>query len=231
MEQPHRIEVYQELAISFDTASPEDAGAALEGVAYETAWHRASDAEENIQKNYPTEVHGVLAFERKESSGPAVRVVLWPVDEDQDRLSKSGLQYRVANVVPIERGRLGVHGYNDALQGFLQEVVEPAREAYGIEIEASSREQTMTDWTSKEAADALRLFSVAANMSTGADHPADEARWWKFVIADHRAQGTLRAELLRQWLVEADRWPAEIALELVSDWEKYRGLLAAYDAA
>ena len=206
MEEPHRIEVYQELAISFDTTSREDARAALERLASETAWRRATGVEEQIEENYPTEVNGVLAFERKESGLPVVRVVLWPADEDQDRPGNSGLRYRVVNVVPVEPGKLEVHGYNDALQGFLRDVVEPARQVLGLEIEVSSREQMMTDWTSKEAADALRLFSTEANMSTGADHPADEARWWKFVIADHRAQGTLRADLLRQWLVEADRW-------------------------
>ena len=231
MEEPRRIEVYQELSISFDATSREDARAALERLASETAWRRATGVEEQIEENYPTEVNGVLAFERKESGAPAVRVVLWPADEDQDRFGKSGLRYRVVNVVPVQPGSLGVHGYNDALQGFLQDVVEPARQALGLEIEVSSREQTMTDWTSEAAAEALRVFSEFANMSTGAHHPRDEARWWKFVIADHRAQGTLRAELLRQWLVEAERWPAETASELVSDWEKYRGLLAAYDAA
>ncbi len=231
MENPHRIEVYQELAISFDTASHEDARAALERLAFETAWHRATVVEERIEGNYVTGGVGVLAFERgEESDALAVRVVLWPADEDRDRTGKGRPRYRVANVVPVEPGKLEVHDYNNALEGFLRDVVEPAGEALGIEIQVSSREQTMTDWTSKEAAEALRLFSAAANMSTGADHPADEARWWKFVIADHRAQGTLHAGLLRQWLVEADRWPPEIASELVSDWEKYRGLLAAYDA-
>jgi len=137
----------------------------------------------------------------------------------------------LVNVVPVERGKLEVHEYNDALQEFLRDVVKPAEHVLGIEIRVSPREQTLTDWTSKEAADALRLFTAAANMSTGADHPLDEARWLRFVIADHRAQGTLDAALLRQWLVEVDRWPAEIAAELASDWSKYRGLLAAYDAA
>ena len=230
MEKPHRIEVYQELAISFGSASNEEAREALERLASETVWHRATDVEERIEENYPTGTKGVLAFQR-ESSAPAVRVVLWPADQDQDRTGKGRLRYRVVNVVPVEPGRLEVRAYNDALQGFLRDVVEPAEDTLAIEIQVSSREQTMTDWTSKEAAAALRLFSGAANMSTGADHPADEARWWEFVIADHRAQGTLSAELLRQWLVEADGWPVEIASELVGDWQKYRGLLSAYDAA
>ena len=230
MKQAHLIEVYQELAISFDADSCDDIHAALEGLASETAWHRAMEVEERIEERHLAAGHGVLAFERDDRRRPAVRVVLLPADEGRDGAGTGKLRYRVANVVPVQMGnRLGVHGYNDALQEFLRDVIEPAEGTLGIEIELSSRAQAMTDWTSKEAADALVLFSAAANMSSGADHPADEARWFKFVIADHRAQGTLSAGLLEQWLVEVDRWPTEIASELTSDWQKYRGLLAAYD--
>ena len=229
MGKPYQIEVYQELEISLDATTREDACSTLEEFASEAVWHRATDVEKRIEENYADQGSGAIAFEREESSTPAVRVVLWPADEDQGQLGDAGLRYKVVNVVPVKTGELGVHGYNDVLGGFVRDVVKPAKEALRVEYEISSREQTMTDWTSKDAAEALRLFSAAANMSTGADHPADEARWWRFVIADHRAQGALRGELLRQWLVEADQWPADIALELVSDWEKYRGILAAND--
>ena len=232
MKEPHLIEVYQELEILFDASSRGDACAVLERQVPSTAWCRATDVEKRIDEDYDTGVAGVIAFERKANgNSPAVRVVLCPVVDAKGGTGEGGLRYRLGNIVPVELGELGVHGYNDALEAFLQEVVEPAEETLGIEIDISSRQQTMTDWTSKEAADALRRFSAAANMSMGSDHPADEARWWAFVIADHRAQGTLRAGLLRQWLIEADRWPADIASELVSEWEKGRELLAAYDLA
>ena len=232
VEMPHRIEVYQELEISFDAASRDDVCAALERRVLRTAWHRAAHVEMRIEEDYDSGAVGVIAFEREANGdAPAVRVVLWPAAEEGDRFREDGLRYRLGNIVPINPGSLGVHGYNDALEGFLRDVVRPVGEALGVEIAISSREQTLTDWTSNEAAAALRRFSAAANMATGASHPADEARWWAFVIADHRAHGTLSARLLRQWLIEADRWPADIASELVSDWAKGRELLAAYDIA
>lgn len=226
----HHIEVYQELEIGFDATLRDVACGTLEKVASENAWHRTTEVEQRIEANYPTEVHGVLAFEREADSGPAVRVVLWPADEEPGQVSNGSQRYRVVNIVPVEPGELGVQGYNDALEGFLRDVVEPARESLDIDIEVSAREQTMTDWTSEEAAGALRRFSAAANRSTGTSHPADEKRWWAFVVADHRARGTLRGQLLRQWLIEVDRWPAEVASDLVSDWEKGQELLATYDA-
>lgn len=232
VEVPHRIEVFQELEICFDAASRDDVCAALERRVPCTSWHRATHVEMRIEQDYDTGATDVIAFEtHANGDAPAVRVVLWPVAEVEDCSREDGLRYRVGNIVPVDPGSLGVHGYNDALEGFLRDVVRPAGEALGVEIKISSREQTLTDWTSKEAADALGRFSATANKSTGANHPADAQRWWAFVIADHRAHGTLRAGLLRQWLIEADRWPADIASELVSDWEKSRELLAAYDVA
>ena len=229
-EKPHRIEVYQELRISLDAASREEACMALGRCAPNCPWHRATDVEERIDKDYDTGRAGVVAFERDATGGvPAVRVVLWPVMEEDSPPPGAALWYRLGNIVPVDPGELGVHGYNDALEEFLRDVVEPAREALGVEMEISPREQTMTDWTSKDAADALHLFTAAANMSTGASHPADAARWRAFVIADHRAQGTLEAGPLKRWLIEVDRWPADIAAELVSDWEKGRELFADYD--
>ena len=87
----------------------------------------------------------------------------------------------------------------------------------------------MTDWTSKEAADALHLFSVMANKATGSSHPMDAHRWRDFLIADHKANGCLDSYNLRRWLVEVEDWPFEEAQDLISDREKAVELLEHYD--
>lgn len=99
----------------------------------------------------------------------------------------------------------------------------------GVSLELTDRWQTITDWTSDEAADALHLFSVMANKATGSSHPMDAARWRKFLIADHHAQGNLSSYNLTRWLVEVEGWPLEEARDLTSDREKAVELLKHYD--
>ena len=76
-------------------------------------------------------------------------------------------------------------------------------------MEISKRERPITHWTSQEAADALRMFSVGANKSTGSSHPSDQERWFQFLFAAYRAQGEFDPYLLRRWLEEVEKWPPD----------------------
>ena len=52
----------------------------------------------------------------------------------------------------------------------------------------TASDQSLEDWISEPAAAALRRFSGAANKSTGASHPSDQARWFAFIVAMHRGR-------------------------------------------
>ena len=211
------IEVFQDLVLT----CPSNNGSTLKGslVAHtRSPWRHACDAEDRIESAYPDE--GLYAVFERAAAGdvPAARLVLY---EDAGK-------YKVVNIVPTECQSLGETGYNDVLNDFVSRVAEPAQ-TDGVSLELTDRWQTITDWTSEEAADALHLFSVMANKATGSSHPADAERWREFLIADHHAQGDLSSYNLRRWLVEVEGWPSEEANDLVSDRDKAVELLKHYD--
>ena len=130
--------------------------------------------------------------------------------------------YEVVNIVPLETDELGVSGYNDILNDFIERVVGPASREIEFDVAVTPRKQSITDWTSDEVASALHTFSVCANKSTGAGHPADRKRWFEFLFAAHAANTLLDTELLGRWLVEAEEWPPEVAYDLVDRYQPYR---------
>ena len=210
------IEVFQDL----DLMCPD--GARLREALCASArspWHHSTTAAREIVSNALEDVE-IIVFERTEGYGVAAsRLVLWP---EADR-------YRVANIVPLRCRELGERGYNDVLNDFVGRVARPASEREGFVLRQTDRMQSMTDWTSREAADALRLFSVEANKSTGSAHPSDAQRWRRFLMADHRAKGSLTSSDLERWLIEVEGWPAEVAADLVVERDRADELLSDYD--
>jgi len=212
----HAIEVFHDLYLT----CPKRSDSAISGVLCRHAqppWRHAGEAEDRISS--AADVGPYAVFERERADGvPAARLVLY---------QEAG-RYKVANIVPTECQELGETGYNDVLNDFLARVAEPAQ-SEGVSVEVTKRWQTITDWTSKEAANALHLFSVMANKATGSSHPMDAERWREFLIADHRAQGNLSSYHLRRWLVEVEDWPFEEARDLVNERDTAAELLRHYD--
>lgn len=96
--------------------------------------------------------------------------------------------YRVAAdyrgaIVPTEFGELGITQYNAILADFIERIVRPVASRFDYQIDATEAHQNLEDWTSADAARKLRVFSTAANKSTGASHPMDQRRWFDFIIA------------------------------------------------
>ena len=211
------IEVFQDLYLT----SPCDNGSTLKAILIGHArspWRHACDDEDRIESAYP-DAALFAVFERAAADDvPGARLVLY---EDADR-------YKVVNIVPTECQSLSETGYNDVLNDFVTRVAEPAQ-TDGVSLELTDRWQTITDWTSDEAAGALHRFSVMANKATGSSHPMDAERWREFLIADHHARGKLSSYNLRRWLVEVEGWPPEEAHDLISDREKAVELLKHYD--
>ena len=138
---PPAIEVFQDL----DLICPD--GERLREALCASArlpWRHSTAAEKVMARNAWDDVE-IIVFERTEGNGVAAsRLVLWP---EPDR-------YRVANIVPLECRELGERGYNDVLNDFVDQVARPASEREGFAFRQTDRMQSITDWTSREAADA-----------------------------------------------------------------------------
>ena len=162
-----------------------------------------------------------MVFEREEGNGVAAsRLVLWAEPHG----------YRLANIVPLRCRELGERGYNDVLNDFIDRVARKVSEQGGFELRHTDRMQSITDWTSREAAEALRLFSVAAtDKSTGSSHPLDAERWRRFLMADHLAESSLSSSHLKRWLIEVEGWNGNAATELVIERDFAEELLQDYD--
>ena len=205
------IEVFQDLTL----ISSDGQRSALRDALRRNAappWRHAEERE----REFPNTSREFIAFQR--ASG--------------DNLAASGLTlceltdgYEVVNIVPLEDDELGVSGYNDILNDFLERVVNPASRELDFDVSVTPRKQSITDWTSDEVASALHTFSVCANKSTGAGHPADRKRWFEFLFASYAANNRLDTELLGRWLVEAEEWPPEIAHDLVDSYQYSMDLL------
>ena len=222
------IELHQTLTLSLRATSRDEVRRAFEQCTGEGNWHRLIDLEKYSDQRKAFNGGGMIAFERNSIEGSlVVRLTLWPEGETEQ--PSTNFSYKLGNIVPAQYGKqLSVHEYNDILSAFLRDVIEPVREELGGNVKVSTREVSITSWTSAAAAEALSHFSDPANMSQY--YPLDEARFREFVIADHRAKGKLKPSLLRRWLTEVDRWPEDVADELVSDWQKGRELLAQFES-
>ena len=176
-------------------------------------WHHAEEREKDISEEF-------MAFERK----------------SKDDLPNSGLTfwaesygYKVVNIVPLEEDHIDISLYNDILNDFIDRVVQPASESSKFRVKFSARRQSITDWISQEAADALHRFSVTANKSTGSSHPSDQRRWFEFLFAVHKAPGKFDTNLLGRWLIEVEGWTSEVVEDLIIEYEFGMDLLKAYD--
>lgn len=151
---------------------------------------------------------------------PAALLCLWRTDEE-------GL--KVVNIVPAETGRLSFDQYNAILDEFRTQFVEAASRELPVTISAPSSDVTIEHWVSPETANKLERFSALANKSTGSSHPADEARWYDFLIACHLEESTLDPTSLCRWLQESHGWDEDHAYDLAAEFESARSLLRYYD--
>lgn len=214
------IEVFQEFAISFPDSDATRLRDALLSHA-RPPWHHDPETEHELTRSSLRATAHPIVFERDgDRSIRAARLFLF----------QHGDRYQLGNIVPCDNGpSLGAHGYNDLIDDFVAHVAEPGTRDTATVLRTTKRHNTITDWTSKDAASALRRFSAAANKATGASHPADAERWRNFLIADHRAGGNWNHSHFERWLVEVEHWPPDEAQELASQRDQALELLDQYD--
>lgn len=211
------VEVFRDLYLRGPIARRSDLRQALIAAA-DDPWYYDPDRAAVIGRNAPGA--DILAFGRKASNDlRAAGLTLWSRDDG----------YYVPNIVPIEFGELGIAQYNAILADFIERIVRPVASQFDYRIDATEARQDLKDWTSADAARKLRVFSAAANKSTGASHPMDQRRWFDFIIAVHDCRKTIGADYLVRWLHEIEGWDEESAHELAGQYETALSLLQRYD--
>ena len=159
---------------------------------------------------------GIVRFDRKRGADiSAARLTLW----------RQPNGYKVVNIVPLEKVSLTASEYNAVLSDFYESIISPASLEAGFEYEISKKFQSITDWTSEEAAQALHIFSSLANKSTGSSHPLDKERWLEFLLVVFDAPNRPDPNLLERWLIEVEHWPFEMANDLAIQYEFGMALL------
>ena len=136
---------------------------------------------------------------------------------------------KIANIVPLESGKINISEYNDILKDFLDSVVCPALQRHKFHVHTTKDRAILTDYMSQESAENLRRFSVLANKATGSSHPSDQDRWFDFILSVHRDSRAIDTSMLKRWLIEVERWGSDEALDLVIEYEFALELLRKYD--
>jgi len=176
------------------------------------SWKRAFEREENAK--YFNEK--AFAFEYTGENGlPNAGLTLFEKDP--------GVWY-VPNIVPIESGQLSIDEYNKILIDFKSSLVDPAVQNTAIKVELTKDQVFLEDIVGKEAADALKRFSSAANKSTGHSHPRDEERWFEFLLVTQKSKKELSFDVLEATLIEQG-WSEEWAHDLACEFEYSEKLL------
>lgn len=178
---------------------------------WSNATHRESDSE----------LGGVdrRLFERA-AIGPRPAVLLLLMLRDSGDIS-------IPNIVPLEVGQISMDEYNATIEEFVSELLRPAADELGLEIEITGDVVDLADELDPVAFEALRHFSAAANKSSGASHPIDQDRWMRFICSAFRSNPSLSHRHLERWLV-ADGWSEEQAFDLLLEFDFAMRLLA-YD--
>lgn len=217
-EMADKIEVFQDMAMRGPITKRPELRDALIAAAVDP-WRVDIERSAEIARNAVTS-EDVILFRREAGEDyPAAGLTLWGTEDG----------YYVPNIVPLEIGNLTYSQYNAILADFVERVAAPVADKFGFTITRTEPRQSVDNWLSPDAALKLRRFSGAANKSTGASHPADERRWFDFLVAAHRAGNKLGADRLARWLHEVEGWDEESAHKLAGDFEKSLALLAFHD--
>ena len=177
-----------------------------------TNWRRAFEREENAK--YFNEK--AFAFEYIGKDGlPNAGLTLFE--------NERGVWY-VPNIIPIKIGQLSVDEYNQLLIDFKNTLVDPVVQNTAINIQLTKDQIILEDIVGKEASEALKRFSSAANKSSGNSHPYDKKRWFEFLVAAQKAEKKLDYDILKATLIEQG-WSDDFASDLAFEYENGRELL------
>jgi len=124
----------------------------------------------------------------------------------------------VQNIIAYEQNQSSCFRCNNILEGFFENVVQPASACLDLAAELTLEEVSLSDVVGAEVAALLNTFSKLANKATGSSHPCDRSSWFDFILAAHRNGRPLNLDLLIHTL-EEQGWSPEAAQCLGAEFE------------
>ncbi len=183
-------------------------------------WQRDEASENIIARESGNKVE-MFCFTYSGTDFPEAK--LWIAYKDKP---KSNLY--ISNVVPTEVGELNDDQYNGIVKRFASDVSQLSLLSTDFIFKIEDSSKSVEDFMTEASAKKLRLFSVAANKSTGSAHPSDEERWLDFIVSLVTEGTSLSETELTGLLVEDEGWSEEIAADLASEYRIARRAIEAY---
>lgn len=146
---------------------------------------------------------------------------LWIAERDEETLY-------ISNIVPSEINQLKTDDYNKVLLEFYNYGIKELAENLGGSVELTSDIYSIEDLIGNDCARSLRVFSSAANKSTGNTHPCDRERWFEFITLIHKSEKNISPEDVQKFLME-DGWTEDFSFELACEFEYSLNLLEYYE--
>lgn len=130
-------------------------------------------------------------------------------------------EFKITNIIPIVKSNLDFIEYNNVVDDFYKNIINPlVREnSLNLNITITTGFHTLEDLVNEEVAKKLKLFSRAANKSTGFSHPLDRERWLDFVASSFKTGNILNLDYLGRWFAEIEGWSYEVTNELIINYE------------
>lgn len=183
-------------------------------------WARDTDREEEYEK-YSPGYDGVLIKTPRLEGNLKAEITL--ISE------KSQNEYKTANIIPLNKPSLDYDEYNEILKIFYDSFVKDRYKEYNLKVEVSEPKTSLDKYLSEDSIKLLEAFSHLANKSTGSAHPFDHKRWNEFIINVFKEGEELPTYILSRWLIEIDGWSADVAEELVIEFDHSIDLLRQYN--
>lgn len=214
------MEVYRELTITLKDTDVEAFISALEEQikGEECLWKRDTVREKDFTD---TGRQYLFCFDFRGKEGLHETILYLGLD-------KSEREFRVSNIGSMYT-TLNYPEYNRVIEDFVETILKPVSLALNIKYEISPDNVSAEDLFGAEAAELLKQFASFANKSTGSTHPADQKRWFDFIIAAHKAQRGIDPRVLYRLLREEYAWSDKLASELLIEYEQALALLRTYD--
>ena len=212
----HKLEVFQALSLKERNGHQQKIREAI--IQHLTGgWQHAPDTEDALRQKLQGDQESIQIL----YTGPNL-------PECQLSLLGENQGYKLINIFPTENGQFSTSQYNQILQSFYEDVIEPAITGKAITAEISEPACTIDHWITPKAAKALKQFSAGANKSSGIAHPYDEKKWHEFIASAYRGGTTLTEQILQQWL-KKDGWDEPHACMLASNYIDGVSLLSTDD--